>query len=316
MIKNKKKTLVRELKKQWQNQAMVIPGIIFLIIFSYLPLYGIVAAFQDFEVHLGFWESPWARDPTGALDLFKNFRFFLDDHMFWAAVKNTLVINLLGLIIGFPAPIVFSLLLSEIGSKRYRKFVQTVSYMPYFISWIVFGGLIIKLLDPYTGALGQVLIKLGMVQEGFYLLADPKYTYTIAIISSVIKNLGWGSIIYLAALTSVQNELIEAADLEGANRFQKMLYISLPTIRGTVSIYFIFAVSGMLGSNFDQMYILKNNLNQSTAEVIDTYVYQIGIVEMDIAYATAVGLMRSVIAFILLFMANFISKRVSGSGLY
>lgn len=312
----KKRNICVELKKQWQSQAMVIPGIIFIIIFSYLPLYGIVAAFKDFEVYLGFFESPWATNELGQLDLFKYFKQFMLDDMFWHAMRNTVIINVLGLIFSFPAPIIFALLLSEIQNKGYRKFVQTISYMPYFISWLVFGGLIMKLLDPSMGPLGQLLIACG-APENYYLLAYPDHIYLVAILSGIIKNLGWGAIIYLAALTSVSDELVEAADLEGANRFQKIWYISLPTIKGTVSIYFIFAVSGLLGSNFDQMYMIKNNQNKLTAEVIDTYVYEIGFAgNMDLSYATALGLVRSAVSFILLLIANFMSKKISGNGLY
>lgn len=312
----KKRNICVELKKQWQSQAMVIPGIIFIIIFSYLPLYGIVAAFKDFEVYLGFFESPWATNELGQLDLFKYFKQFMLDDMFWHAMRNTVIINVLGLIFSFPAPIIFALLLSEIQNKGYRKFVQTISYMPYFISWLVFGGLIMKLLDPSMGPLGQLLIAFG-APENYYLLAYPDHIYLVAILSGIIKNLGWGAIIYLAALTSVSDELVEAADLEGANRFQKIWYISLPTIKGTVSIYFIFAVSGLLGSNFDQMYMIKNNQNKLTAEVIDTYVYEIGFAgNMDLSYATALGLVRSAVSFILLLIANFMSKKISGNGLY
>lgn len=316
MPKPNKKSFFGEFKKQWQSQAMVIPGIIFLIIFSYIPLYGIIAAFKDYDLNLGFFGSPWAVNSAGEIDIFKHFKRFMEDRLFWQAVKNTLIINLLGLLITFPAPIFFSLLLSEIQNKGYKKTIQTVTYMPYFISWIVFGGLIMKLLDPATGALGQLFVALGWTEKGDSLLSSPDYIYAITIISRLIKDVGWGSIIYLAALTSIADELIEAADLEGANRFQKMKYISLPTIQGTVALYFIFAVSGMLGSNFDQMYILQNNFNKATSDVIDTYVYNIGIRGGDWSYSTALGLARSVIAFALLIMANFFSKKISGNGLY
>lgn len=301
---------------QWQNQLMVLPGIVFLIIFSYVPIYGIIAAFKDFEVYLGFWDSPWAKDAFGNVDIFKYFRLFAEDEIFWRSIKNTLIINLLGLIISFPAPIIFSLFLVELPSVKFRKTVQMVSYMPYFISWIVFGGLVIKLLDPYTGALGQVLVQLNVIDEGYYTMSHPENVYFVTIVSALIKDLGWGSIIYVAALTSVSDELIEAADLEGATRIQKMRYISLPTIMGTVSLYLIFRISGMLGSNFDQMYIFKNNTNRETAEVIDTYVYYMGIESMELAYSTAVGLARSAVSFILLLMANFASKKISGKGIY
>ena len=310
-----KKTL-KKFAIQWQSQVMVLPGILFLFIFSYVPIYGIITAFKDFEVYLGFWDSPWAVNAAGEIDVFKYFKMFAEDEIFWQSIKNTLIINFFSLIISFPAPIIFSLFLVEIPSKGFRKTVQMVSYMPYFISWIVFGGLVIKLLDPYTGALGQIMVQANIIEEGYYTMSHPENVYFVTILSALIKDLGWGSIIYVAALTSVSSELIEAADLEGANRLQKMRYISLPTIQGTVSLYLIFRISGMLGSNFDQMYIFKNNTNRETAEVIDTYVYYMGIECMDLPYSTAVGLARSVVSFLLLLLSNFASKKISGKGLY
>jgi len=312
----KAKKVLKKFAIQWQSQLMVLPGILFLFIFSYVPIYGIITAFKDFEVYLGFWDSPWAMNANGEIDIFKYFRMFAEDEIFWQSIKNTLIINFFSLIISFPAPIIFSLFLVEIPSKKFKKTVQMVSYMPYFISWIVFGGLIIKLLDPYTGALGQILVQCNIIEEGYYTMSHPENVYFVTILSALIKDLGWGSIIYVAALTSVSSELIEAADLEGANRLQKMLYISLPTIQGTVSLYLIFRISGMLGSNFDQMYIFKNNTNRETAEVIDTYVYYMGIECMDLPYSTAVGLARSLVSFLLLMLANYASKKISGKGMY
>lgn len=306
----------RRLKLQWPIHLMVLPGIIFVVIFSYLPMYGVIAAFKDFSLAEGFWGSPWAVSADGTVDVFKYFRQFMEDSLFWQAMVNTLVINLLGLVFSFPMPIIFSLLLMELENTRFRKFVQTVSYLPYFISWAVFSGLVIKLLDPTTGALGQLLVNAGIIDEGYYILNHPENIYAVVIISGLIKGLGWGSIVYVASLTSVSEELVESSLLEGANRVQRMYYISLPAIKGTVAIYLIFAVSGVLGSNFDQMYLLKNGMNESKTEVIDTFVYKIGIQSMNIPYSTAVGLMRSVIAFILLVGANYASKKISGSGIY
>ena len=307
---------LRLLKIQWPIHAMVLPGIIFVVIFSYIPMYGVLAAFKDFSLAEGFWNSPWAVAADGSADVLKYFKQFLSDARFWDAMVNTLVINLLGLVFSFPMPIIFSLLLVELTNAKYRKLVQTISYLPYFISWAVFSGITIKLLDPTTGALGQLLVSAGMIDEGYYILNHPENIYAVVIISGLIKGLGWGSIVYVASLTSVSEELVESALLEGANRLQKMYYISFPTIKGTVAIYLIFAVSGVLGSNFDQMYLLKNGMNESKTEVIDTFVYEIGIKSMNISYSTAVGLMRSVLAFILLVSANFASKKMSGHGIY
>lgn len=316
MKKIRSSKFFRELKIQWPIHAMILPGIIFVLIFSYIPMYGVLAAFKDFSLAEGFWNSPWAKAADGSLDVFKYFKQFMSDAKFWDAIINTLVINLLGLVFSFPMPIIFSLLLVELPNEQYRKFVQTVSYLPYFISWAVFSGLTIKLLDPTTGALGQMFVSSGLIDEGYYILNHPENIYAVVIISGLIKGLGWGSIVYVASLTAVSEELVESALLEGANRFQKMYYISFPTIKGTVAIYLIFAVSGILGSNFDQMYLLKNGMNESKTEVIDTFVYEIGIKSMNIPYSTAVGLMRSVLAFVLLIGANFASKKISGHGIY
>ena len=199
---------LRLLKIQWPIHAMVLPGIIFVVIFSYIPMYGVLAAFKDFSLAEGFWNSPWAVAADGSADVLKYFKQFLSDARFWDAMVNTLVINLLGLVFSFPMPIIFSLLLVELTNAKYRKLVQTISYLPYFISWAVFSGITIKLLDPTTGALGQLLVSAGMIDEGYYILNHPENIYAVVIISGLIKGLGWGSIVYVASLTSVSEELV------------------------------------------------------------------------------------------------------------
>ena len=300
--------MVSRLKRYLPLYIMLVPVILYYLIFMYAPMGGLIIAFKDYNVFDGIWDSPWVG--------LRYFEQFFTSMFAPRLIRNTLMISLYNLIFGFTSPIILALMFNEVGNMTFKKASQTISYLPYFISWAVFSGITIKLLDPTTGALGQLLVSAGMIDEGYYILNHPENIYAVVIISGLIKGLGWGSIVYVASLTSVSEELVESALLEGANRLQKMYYISFPTIKGTVAIYLIFAVSGVLGSNFDQMYLLKNGMNESKTEVIDTFVYEIGIKSMNISYSTAVGLMRSVLAFILLVGANFASKKMSGHGIY
>jgi len=222
---------------------------------------------------------------------------------------------LLKLLIGFPMPILFALLLNELRSVRFKKAVQTISYLPHFLSWVILGGILTTWLAD-VGIINKVLLALGFIHEPISYLAEPSYFWTIIVSSDIWKELGWSAIIYLAAITGVSPELYEAATIDGAGRFQKMYYITLPMIKGTITILFILAVSGILNSNFDQIFVLKNQLNEVASNVIDTYVYQIGISQGRYSYATAVGLVKSVIAFILLLTANSITKRLNNTSLF
>jgi len=302
------KKFLRRLWAQKELQLMIMPGILFLAIFAYSPMYGIIIAFNNYKLSDPIINSNWVG--------LKNFVSFWNNRTFWSALTNTLMINILNLIFVFPMPIIFSLLLNEIRSRPFKRITQSVSYLPHFLSWVIFGGMFINLLAQDTGAVNVLLTRMGIIDSPVLWLGNPDYFYAIAIITSLIKGLGWSAVIYLAAITGVDQELYDAATIDGAKRLQTMWYITLPCISGVIVIMLIFAISGLLNSGFDQMYILQNKLNISASEVMDTYVYKIGIREMRFSFATAVGLSRSVVAFILLFIANFIANRITGKGLF
>jgi len=278
-----------------------------MIIFNYVPMYGIIIAFKKYNIVKPISAAPWVG--------LKFFREFLADPDFWSAMKNTLGISFFKLLIGFPLPIIFALCLNEITSIRYKKVVQTISYLPHFLSWVILGGIMMTWLSD-VGILNHILMGLHLVKAPITYLAEPQYFWPIAIISDIWKELGWSAIIYLAAIAGVDPGMYESATIDGAGRFRKMLSITLPSIKPTISILFILSVSGILNSNFDQILVLSNSLNQSTSSVIDLFVYRIGIQSGRFSYATAVGLTKSVVALILLLTANFASKKLNDTSLF
>jgi len=291
---------------------MALCGVVFLIVFNYLPMIGIVVAFKDMDRVLNITKA-LAEKPFVGLD---NFQAFLQDKEFINIMLNTLGMNILQLVIGFPAPIIFALLLNEVIHTRIKKAVQTITYMPYFISWVVFGGIVIGMLSSDGGLINNILVKLSIIDKPIPYISKPEYFWGIVIASGMIKGIGWGTVIYLAAINSVDQSQYESAVIDGANRFQKMWHITLPSIRGTIIIFLLLNISNLLVSNFDQIYVLQNSLNYARSEVIDTYVYKIGIAQMRYSFTTAVGLFKSVIAIILLTFSNTVSKKYLGRGLY
>lgn len=306
------KSKFKDFLSQLDIQSMLWPGLICLLIFQYLPLYGILIAFKKYSIYTPGMQGILTAPFVGL----KNFSDFLTNPDFYNALKNTLGMNILGLLIGFPAPIIFALLLNELSSQKFRKLVQTISYLPHFISWIIFGGLIMSMLSIETGVVNDVLLKLGLVKEPVLFLGKPQYFWFLSVFSGLMKELGWSAIIYLAAIAGVDQEMHEAATIDGANRFQRIFYITIPAIAGTIIILLILRISHMLNNGFDQIYVLQNPLNMSASEVIDTYVYKMGVRESRFSYATAVGLAKSIVAVILLTGANFISKKITDKGLY
>jgi putative aldouronate transport system permease protein len=291
---------------------MALFGVAFLLVFNYLPMLGIVVAFKDMDRVLNITKALSTKPFVG----FANFNAFLNDKQFINIMMNTLGMNVLQLLIGFPAPIIFALMLNEVIHAGFKKTVQTITYMPYFISWVVFGGIVIGILSPDGGILNTILIKLKIIDSAIPFISRPEYFWWVIIISGIIKGIGWGTVIYLAAITSVDQAQYEAAVMDGANRFQKMWYVTLPNISGTIIVFLLLNISNLLGSNFDQIYILQNSLNYARSEVIDTYVYKIGIAQMRYSFTTAVGLFKSIIAITLLSVSNIISKKYLGRGLY
>lgn len=320
MISNSKKRQEheRKKKKKWTGRDITLVGmaslsLLFLAVFSYAPLFGLVLAFKDGDYGLNLLKTM----ATAPWNGFENFAAFLLDPNFVDALVNTICLNLIMLLINFPAPILFALLINEVRNKHYKKVVQTLSNFPHFISWVIFGGMIIAITDMTTGIFNPILEAIGLSsEENPVNLQGADYAWATIILSSLIKGVGWGSIIYTAAISSLDGEMYEAAELDGANRFQKAIYITLPGIAPTITVFLLLNISGLLGNSFDQFYILQNSLNLSKTQVLTTYVYQTGISQRRYSYASALGLFNSVISVTLLLISNFISKKTTGRGIY
>lgn len=294
----------------WQHKyltLMFIPAIIFFLVFKYAPIYGIQIAFKSYRFRDGIFGSPW----TGL----ENFRYIFQVDSFWQVLGNTLIISLYNLIFGFPAPIILALLLNEIKRMRFKKAVQTISYLPHFISWVVLGGLFVQFLSPSVGPINSFIKILG--GDPIFFLADPKWFRTVLVLTSIWKGVGWGSIIYLASLSGINPELYEAAEVDGANRFKQMIYITLPGITPVITIMLIFATGGLIHDNFDQIYnLLVSPTVYKVGDVLSTYTYRMGLVNMEYSFSTAVGLFTNVISFILILLTNTIAKRINEYGIW
>jgi putative aldouronate transport system permease protein len=301
------KVFLRRLVAQRYLQLMALLGVAWMLIFNFIPMYGVIIAFKDFDIIHSISAAPWVG--------LKHFEEFLSDESLLYVLKNTLGMSLIKLIIGFPLPILFALMLNELRSMRFKRVVQTISYLPHFLSWVILGGILTTWLSD-VGIVNNLLMALHLIHEPISYLAEPGYFWSIVVSSDIWKELGWSAIIYLAAISSVSPELYEAATIDGATRIQKVYLVTLPMIKGTITILFILAISGTLNSNFDQVFVLKNQLNESASNVIDTYVYQVGISQGRYSYSTAVGLFKSVIAIILLLSANSITKRLNNTSLF
>ncbi|WP_029192522.1 ABC transporter permease [Paenibacillus harenae] len=299
-----------DIRTQLELKVMLLPAVCLIFLFDFTPLFGLLMAFKNYEPILGvkgIFTSEWNH--------FQHFIRVFQNFQFWPMVRNTLGINLLGALVGIPATLVFALLLNEIKHHRFKAWVQTVTYLPHFLSWVIFGGLFITLLNT-TGIVNFLLMEFHLIDKPIQFLADPKYFWGVAIGTGLLKDIGWGAILYLAAMAGVDQSLYEAAAIDGASRFKRMLHITIPGILPTLMVLIIFAVSGMLNNNFTQIYVLQNTLNLPASQVIDTYVYQTGLLQFQFASATAIGLMKAVFALLLLVGANALSKKLTKSGLF
>lgn len=304
-------------KKPWSKDdiilvAMASLGIIFLAVFAYAPLYGLVLAFKK---DLEYINIQWMIE-YGSWVQFQQFKDFFNDPDFANIMFNTLGLNILQLLINFPAPILFAILLSELISDRFKKFVQTVTFFPHFISWVIFGGIFLNMLDYDTGIVNTLFVKLGIVKDPVNILGDQKYFWAIIICTSLLKGLGWGSIIYVAAISGIPAELYEAARIDGANRFHKIWYVTIPSIAPTITLFFIMSISGLLNNGIDHIWVFQNAQNIERSEVLDTYIYRYGIPKWRYGYATAIGLLKSIVSLVLLVLGNAVCKKVSGRGIY
>lgn len=284
----------------------MIPGILYYIIYKYAPMYGLIIAFKDYNMGLGMLESPWVG--------LKHFSYIFSLSDFYAILNNTIIINFYNLIIGFPMPIILALMLNELKNYTFKRTIQTVIYFPHFLSWVIFGGLIIQLLAPNDGLVNQIIKYFG--GEPVFFMSKSEYFRIIVALSSMIKEAGWGAIIYLAALSGIDVEQYEAAIIDGANQFQKLIYITIPGITNTIIIMLILKVGYLLDVGFEQIYVMYNPSVYDVGDVISTYIYRMGLQQMNFSITTAIGLFQSAVGFALLIVTNRIAKKHSEVSLW
>jgi putative aldouronate transport system permease protein len=299
------KSVRRDFRMNWQIYLLALPIIAYFITFSYIPMAGVVMAFERFNPKLGYFKSPWI-----GLD---NFKDFFGSYYFWRLLRNTFLISFLSLLFSFPMPIIFALLLNEIRNRYFKKTIQTLSYLPYFISMVVIAGLIKDFTDS-DGLITMMVVSLGGTQRN--LLSDPDLFRTIYVGSEIWQGIGFGSIIYLAALSGVDQELYEAAIIDGAGRWKQTWHITLPGIMPTIIIMLILRMGSLFSVGFEKIILLYNPMTYETADVISSFTYRKGLLEANYGYSTAVGLFNSVINFGMLLVANWISRKYSETSLF
>ena len=299
--------VIHDLRRDKYLYLLILPGILVVFVFSYMPMYGIILAFKDYKIKSGIMFSPWCG--------MENFTRFFGRSIAGSVIGNTLFIGVTQLLITFPIPIILALLLNELKSTRYRKVVQTIIYLPHFVSWVIMYSLLFSLFSITSGLINKLLISLGM--SSINLLSSPNMFYPMLYGTSIWKEAGWGTIIYMAAIAGVDQEMYEAAYLDGANRFQQCIHITLPAIAFSVTTMLILNVGSVMGANFDQIMNLRTEATKTTvAQVIDTYVYDMGVSKGEYDLSTAIGLFQQIVNCILLFASNFIVKKMSGEGFF
>lgn len=297
------------LKRYWQLYALLLLPLIYLFVFKYMPMKNILFAFKEYKLNMKLSEMPWA-DNHGMKYFIKAF----ETPDFIKALKNTIGLNLLDLICGFPAPIIFALILNELCFKKFKKAVQTIAYMPHFLSWVIIYSLALQLFAPTGGLINEVIQKGG--REAIPFLNESKHWVASYIGIGIWQSFGWGSILYLAAIAGINTELYEAASVDGAGRFKKMWHITLPGIKPTIVVLLIMNLGGILGGGFERPFAMQNNLVMDVAEVIPTFVYKVGIKGLKFSLTTAVGLFQSVVGLFFLLTANWISRKLGERGIW
>lgn len=301
------KSYLRRLASQWDIQLMILPALLMIIVFQYIPMYGVLLGFQDYSLYKGFLDSPWVG--------FKHFIAFFNDSDFFRVMRNTIVISFLKLFIGFPAPILLALMLNEVGKLVFKRIIQTISYLPHFMSWVIVAGMVSSMLSTDNGSINLLLVNLNLIEEPVSFLALSQYFWSILVMADVWKNIGFGSIIYLAAIAGVNPQLYEAASIDGASRFKQIYLITIPSIMPVIIIFMILAIGNLLSAGFEDILLLASAGIREVSDVIDVYVYRIGIENQRYSYATAIGLFKAVISVALLTLANIAARR-SGNSLW
>lgn len=296
-------------KKMWRDRylyLLLLPVIAFYFVFHYAPMYGVVISFQDYNMFRGVFGSEWIG--------WANFHDIFSISDFYVVLRNTLLLNFLQLILGFPGPIILALLLNELTRMKFKRLIQTIAYLPHFLSWVVVASLLIPMLSPRDGIVNVVVTALG--GHSIYFMGDATWWVIVYVLAGIWKGIGWGAIIYLAALTAIDPTLYEAAVIDGAGRWKQTFYVTLPGIRSTIIILLILNIGQMMSVGFDQPFLLGNGAVIQVSDVISTYVYRLGLLDGDVAHSTAVGLFQAVVNLAMLIGANFLSKKATGDGIY
>ncbi len=298
--------LPRSIRKNWDLYLLILPVVAYFIILKYLPMYGIQIAFKDFSASKGIWGSEWAG--------LKHFIRFFNNYQFWTLIKNTVGISLYSLAFAFPAPIIFALMLNEVKSRWFRKSVQSITFAPHFLSTVVVVGMIMAFLSPSSGLVNNFIRLLG--GETQYFMTDPAAFRPIYVFSDIWQHMGFNSVIYIAALAGIDIQLYEAATIDGANKFQRLIYVTIPCLIPTATIMLIRQFGSIMDVGFEKVFLMQNDLNRSASSVISTYVYETGLLGAQFSFSAAVGLFNAVINFGLIILVNKMARKLSDTSLW
>ncbi|QTH46722.1 sugar ABC transporter permease [Cohnella sp. LGH] len=295
----------------WNNRYLylfVVPGVIWFLIFCYQPMYGVLIAFKDYDILEGVFASEWVG--------LANFKEFFNSPNFQVILTNSIAISLLKMLFGFPAPIILAILLNEVRNRVFKRVTQTISYLPFFVSWVVVAGIWYELFSTDGGVVNNLLVSLGVIKEPIFWFGNPDLFWGMVVASDIWKGIGFGTIIYLASIVSVNMDQYESAVIDGANRLRQIWHITLPAIRPTIILLFILNMAGILDAGFEQVYVFQNSMVLDKAEIIDTYVMKMGIFRAQYELATAVGVFKSIIGMMALFAVNFLVKKLGEDGIF
>lgn len=296
----------RSIRKNWDLYLLIFPVVIYFLLIKYLPMYGIQIAFKDFSPIKGVWGSDWVG--------FKHFIRFFNNYQFATLMKNTIGLSLYQLAVAFPLPILFALMVNEIGRKWFKKSVQSITFMPHFLSTVVLVGMVLAVLSPSTGIVNNIIRLFG--GEAIYFMTEPSMFKSIYVFSEIWQNMGFSSVLYIAVLAGIDKHLYEAAMIDGASKFQRLIHIAIPALIPTAIIMFIFQCGSIMDISFEKIYLMQNDLNITSSNVISTYVYEIGLLGSQFSFASAVGLFNSVINFVLIIFVNYLAKKYGETSLW
>ena len=306
-MRQQKEPMKRHIKKYWQLYAMLLLPVIYFVLFKYVPMFGNVLAFRRYRPAMGPYGTEWVG--------LRYFGMFMKDSSFWQAFQNTITLSLINLAVNFPIPILFAVMLNEVRNERFKKLVQTVSYMPRFISTVVVIAIITEMLSPSSGVV-NLFLKNVLGLKPRYFMNEPEYFRFIYVLTDTWQFTGWTAIIYLAAITGISSDLFEAATIDGATRFQQICYVTIPSILPTIMVMFILNVGRLLSLGFEKVLLMYTPSNSSVSDIIDTLVYRVGLANQNYSYATAIGLFSGIVGVILVTSSNAMSRKFTGDSIY